>query len=128
MEEKEEKSIKAEITEIKKAVTWLSRTSADRIRKIEGEIQKQSKRVSDKMSKHIEVIESERCKQMKQVKYIGVEFDPVSVKKGEDEVNAALKAGFEPIRDFETAKGIVMVLGMWGDRNVQTRTRTETRL
>ena len=128
MKEKEEKSIKAEITEIKKAVTWLSKTSADRIRKIEDKIQKQSKRVSDKMSKHIEVIESERCKQMKQVKYIGVEFDPVSVKKGEDEVNAALKAGFEPIRDFETAKGIVMVLGMWGDRNVQTRTRTETRL
>ena len=128
MDEKEEKSIKAEITEIKKAVTWLSRTSADRIRKIEDKIQKQNKKVSDKMSKHIEVIESERCKQMKQVKYIGVEFDPVSVKKGEDEVNAALKAGFEPIRDFETAKGIVMVLGMWGDRNVQTRTRTETRL
>ena len=128
MDEKEEKSIKAEITEIKKAVTWLSKTSADRIRKIEDKIQKQSKRVSDKMSKHIEVIESERCKQMKQVKYIGVEFDPISVKKGEAEVNAALKAGFEPIRDFETAKGIVMVLGMWGDRNVQTRTRTETRL
>ena len=128
MEEKEEKSIKAEITEIKKAVTWLSKTSANRIRKIEDKIQKQNKKVSDKMSKHIEVIESERCKQMKQVKYIGVEFDPVSVKKGEDEVNAALKAGFEPIGDFETAKGIVMVLGMWGDRNVQTRTRTETRL
>ena len=65
---------------------------------------------------------------MKQVKYIGVEFDPVSVKKGEAEVNAALKAGFEPIRDFETAKGIVLVLGMWGDRDVQTRTRTERRL
>ena len=128
MEEKEEKSIKAEITEIKKAVTWLSKTSADRIHKIEDKIQKQNKKVSDKMSKHIEVIESERRKQMKQVKYIGVEFDPVSVKKGEAEVNAALKAGFEPIRDFETAKGIVMVLGMWGDRNVQTRTRTETRL
>ena len=128
MEEKEEKSIKAEITEIKKAVTWLSKTSADRIHKIEDKIQKQNRKVSDKMSKHIEVIESERRKQMKQVKYIGVEFDPVSVKKGEDEVNAALKAGFEPIRDFETAKGIVMVLGRWGDRDVQTRTRTERRL
>ena len=128
MNEKEEKSIKAEITEIKKAVTWLSKTSADRIHKIEDKIQKQNKKVSDKMSKHIEIIESERRKQMKQVKYIGVEFDPVSVKKGEDEVNEALKAGFEPIRDFETAKGIVMVLGMWGDRDVQTRTRTERRL
>ncbi len=128
MDEKEEKSIKAEITEIKKAVTWLSKTSADRIHKIEDKIQKQNKKVSDRVSKHIEVVESERHKQMKQVKYIGVEFDPVSVKKGEAEVNAALKAGFEPIRDFETAKGIVMVLGMWGNRDVQTRTRTERRL
>ena len=127
MEEKEEKSIKAEITEIKKAVTWLSKTSADRIRKIEDKIQKQNKKVSDKMSKHIEVIESERRKQMKQVKYIGVEFDPIGVKQGQDEVNAALKAGFEPIRDFETAKGTVMVLAKWGDKNVQTKTRTERR-
>ena len=128
MEEKEEKSIKAEITEIKKAVTWLSKTSADRIHKIEDKIQKQGKKVSDRMSKHIEVIESERRKQMKQVKYIGVEFDPIGVKQGQDEVNAALKAGFEPIRDFETPKGIVMVLGLWGDRDVQTKTRTERRL
>jgi len=28
----------------------------------------------------------------------------------------ALKAGFEPVRDFQTPKGIVMVLGLWGDR------------
>ena len=74
------------------------------------------------MSKHIEVIESERHKQMKQVKYIGVEFDPVRVKQGQAEVNAALKSGFEPIRDFETAKGIIMVLGLWGESDVQSKT------
>ncbi len=52
---------------------------------------------------------------MKEIKYIGIEFDPVKVKQGQEEVNSALKSGFEPIRDFETAKGIVMVLGLWGD-------------
>ena len=31
----------------------------------------------------------------------------------EKEVNAALSRGFEPIRDFETARGLVMVLGLW---------------
>ena len=126
--ENEEKTIRSEISEIKEAVKILADRSADRMNKIDGKIQKQIKKASDKMSNHIETIETERRKKMMEVKYIGVEFDPVSVKKGEDEVNAALKAGFEPIRDFETAKGIVMVLGMWGDRNVQTRTRTETRL
>ena len=54
-------------------------------------------------------------KRCRKSKYIGVEFDPNGVQKGQDEVNSALKSGFEPIRDFETAKGIVMVLGLWGD-------------
>ena len=58
----------------------------------------------------------DRDRKMKEIKYIGVEFEPTDVKKGEEEVNTALKAGFEPIRDFQTPKGIVMVLGLWGDR------------
>jgi len=33
-----------------------------------------------------------------------------------------LKSGFEPIRDFETAKGIIMVLGLWGESDVQPKT------
>ena len=127
MDKNKEKTIKDEFTEMKEAILWVTKINAKRIQKLEKKMEKQNKLVSDKMSKGMQVIESERQKRMMKLKYIGVEFDPTSVKKGEDEVNAALKEGFEPIRDFETAKGIVMVLGKWGDRNVQTKTRTERR-
>ena len=122
MEEKEEKEIKEEIREVKEALKWLSRTSADKMYKIDSRVQKQIKKTSDRMSKHIEDIEKDRRKKMQEIRYIGVEFDPVRVKQGQEEVNAALKSGFEPIRDFETAKGIIMVLGLWGESDVQPKT------
>ena len=122
MEEKEEKEIKEEIREVKEALKWLSRTSADKMYKIDSRVQKQIKKASDRMSKHIEDIEKDRRKKMQEIRYIGVEFDPGKVKQGQEEVNAALKSGFEPIRDFETAKGIIMVLGKWGESDVQPKT------
>ena len=122
MEEKEEKEIKEEIREVKEALKWLSRTSADKMYKIDSRVQKQIKKASDKMSKHIEDVEKDRRKKMQEIRYIGVEFDPGKVKQGQEEVNAALKSGFEPIRDFETAKGIIMVLGLWGESDVQPKT------
>ena len=122
MEEKEEKEIKEEIREVKEALKWLSRTSADKMYKIDSRVQKQIKKASDRMSKHIEDIEKDRRKKMQEIRYIGVEFDPVRVKQGQEEVNAALKSGFEPIRDFETARGIIMVLGKWGEKDVQSET------
>jgi len=122
MEEKEEKEIKEEIREVKEALKWLSRTNADKMYKIDSRVQKQIKKTSDRMSKHIEDVEKDRRKKMQEIRYIGVEFDPVRVKQGQAEVNAALKSGFEPIRDFETAKGIIMVLGLWGESDVQPKT------
>ena len=122
MEEKEEKEIKEEIREVKEALKWLSRTSADKMYKIDSRVQKQLKKASDRMSKHIEDVEKDRRKKMQEIRYIGVEFDPVRVKQGQAEVNAASKSGFEPIRDFETAKGIIMVLGLWGESDVQPKT------
>ena len=122
MEEKEEKEIKEEIREVKEALKWLSRTSADKMYKIDSRVQKQIKKTSDRMSKHIEDVEKDRRKKMQEIRYIGVEFDPGKVKQGQEEVNAALKSGFEPIRDFETAKGIIMVLGLWGESDVQSKT------
>ena len=127
MNKNEEKTIKDEITEMKNAILWISKTSAKKIHNLEKKIDKHGKQVADKMSKGMEVIESERQKRMMELKYVGVEFDPISVKIGEDAVNEALREGFEPIRDFETAKGTVMVLAKWGDKNVQTKTRTERR-
>ena len=122
MEEKEEKEIKEEIREVKEALKWLSRTSADKMYKIDSRVQKQIKKASDRMSKYIEDVEKDRRKKMQEIRYIGVEFDPGRVKQGQEEVNAALKSGFEPIRDFETAKGIIMVLGKWGESDVQPKT------
>ena len=50
---------------------------------------------------------------LKRIKYVGIEFEPSKIESCEKEVNDALSAGFEPIRDFETARGLVMVLGLW---------------
>ena len=123
MEEKQEKEIKEEIREVKEAIKWLSRKSAEKIYKIDSRVQKQIKKTSDIISKHLDDVEKDRRRKMEEIRYIGVEFDPVKVKQGQSEINAALKSGFEPIRDFETAKGIIMVLGKWGEKDVQSQTR-----
>ena len=47
------------------------------------------------------------------IKYIGVEFDPAKIGACEKEVNDALSQGYEPIRDVDTARGIVLVMGLW---------------
>jgi len=122
MEKKEEKEIKEEIREVKEALKWLSRKSAERMYKIDSRVQKQIKMTSDKMSKHLDDVDKDRRRKMQEIRYIGVEFDPVKVKQGQTEVNVALKSGFEPIRDFETARGIIMVLGKWGEKDVQSKT------
>ena len=122
MSKKEEKEIKEEIREVKEALKWLSRKSAEKMYKIDSRVQKQIKMTSDKMSKHLDDVEKDRRKKMQEIRYIGVEFDPVKVKQGQTEVNTALKSGFEPIRDFETARGIIMVLGKWSESDVQHKT------
>jgi len=122
MEKKEEKEIKEEIREVKEALKWLSRKSAERMYKIDSRVQKQIKMTSDKISKHLDDVDKDRRRKMQEIRYIGVEFDPVKVKQGQAEVNIALKSGFEPIRDFETARGIIMVLGKWGEKDVQSET------
>ena len=123
MEEKQEKEIKEEIREVKEAIKWLSRKSAEKIYKIDSRVHKQIKKPSDIISKHLDDVEKDRRRKMEEIRYIGVEFDPVKVKQGQSEINAALKSGFEPIRDFETARGIIMVLGKWGEKDVQHKTR-----
>ena len=122
MEEKQEKEIKEEIREVKEALKWLSRKSAEKMYKIDSRIQKQIKMTSDKISKHLDDVDKDRHRKMEEIRYIGVEFDPVKVKQGQTEINAALKSGFEPIRDFETAKGTIVVLGLWGEKDVQHKT------
>jgi len=102
---------------------WLSRKSAEKTYKIDSRVQKQIKMTSDKISRHLDDVDKDRRRKMEEIRYVGVEFDPVKVKQGQTEINAALKSGFEPIRDFETARGIIMVLGKWGESDVQSKKR-----
>ena len=67
----------------------------------EGEIKELKKRSDTKMAK---------------IKFIGVDFDPVEYQIGEEKINEYLDNGFEVLRDFQTAGGIVMALGKWEKR------------
>ena len=50
---------------------------------------------------------------IKKIKYIGVEFEPSKITACEDRVNDALSQGYSPIRDIDTPRGRIMVLGLW---------------
>ena len=52
-------------------------------------------------------------KKLKKIKYVGVEFEPSKIEYCEKQVNDALSQGYEPIRDVDTPRGLVMVLGLW---------------
>ena len=50
---------------------------------------------------------------IKKIKYIGVEFEPTKIDECEKQVNDALSQGYSPIRDIDTPRGLIMVLGLW---------------
>ena len=66
-----------------------------------------------KQEKDIKKLKKKSQRKMTAMKFVGVIFDPEKFKTGEAEINDALADGFEVIRDFETAGGIVMALGKW---------------
>ena len=74
----------------------------DRIEKSEKLIKNLRQRIREKGSKKDE---------LKAVKFIGVEFDPDTYKTGESEVNDYLEKGFQFVRDYQTASGLVIALG-----------------
>jgi hypothetical protein len=101
MDEKEEKEIKEEIKEVKEALKWLSRKSAEKMYKIDSRVQKQIKIASDRMSKHLDDVDKDRRRKMQEIRYVGIEFDPVRVKQGQAEVNTALKSRIGSNPDFK---------------------------
>ena len=44
---------------------------------------------------------------LKDVKFVGVTFDPDNFKKGEDELNKAIEMGYKVITDYPTSTGVV---------------------
>lgn len=60
--------------------------------------------------------------EIKEIRYIGIEFDYQKVAVGQRLMNEALKEGFQPQRDYERGSGIVMVMAKWGPKNAGTNT------
>ena len=50
---------------------------------------------------------------LKNVKFLGVTFDPDNFKKGEDELNKAIEMGYKVIRDYPTLTGVVFSVGLY---------------
>ena len=50
---------------------------------------------------------------LKNVKFLGVTFDPDSFKKGEDELNKAIEMGYKVITDYPTSTGVVFSVGLY---------------
>ena len=50
---------------------------------------------------------------LKNVKFIGVPFDPDNFKKGEEELNKAIEMGYKVIADYPTQSGVVFSVGLY---------------
>ena len=70
----------------------------------------------EKMQKQLDQLAKKKRrsrKKLKKIKYVGVEFDPSKIEYCENQVNDFLSLGYEPIRDIDTSRGLVLVLGLW---------------
>ena len=52
-------------------------------------------------------------KTLKDIKFVGVTFDPDNFKKGEDELNKAIEMGYKVITDYPTSTGVVFSIGLY---------------
>ena len=50
---------------------------------------------------------------LKDIKFVGVTFDPDSFKKGENELNKAIEMGYKVISDYPTQTGVVFSVGLY---------------
>ena len=50
---------------------------------------------------------------LKDVKFVGVAFDPDNFKKGENELNKAIEMGYKVIADYPTPTGVVFSVGLY---------------
>ena len=77
MSKKEEKEIKEEIREVKEALKWLSRKSAEKMYKIDSRVQKQIKMTGDKISKHLDDVDKDRRRKMEEIRYFSSHLNPL---------------------------------------------------
>jgi hypothetical protein len=58
---------------------------------------------------------------LKNVKFVGVTFDPDSFKNGENELNKAIEMGYKVITDYPTSTGVQNKNGLVQGEQVQDR-------
>ena len=88
----------------------------NKMEKITNSRIKELEKKIDKQENEIKELKKRSDTKMAKIKFIGVDFAPVEYKIGEDKINKYLDGGFEVLRDFQTAGGIVMALGKWKKR------------
>ena len=64
-------------------------------------------------------IKNPKMAKIHEMRFIGVEFDYRKVKIGEELVNKAISQGFQPLRDYETNSGLVIIMARWEDGHCQ---------
>ena len=80
----------------------------EEIKKLEKLIKSQSKKI--KALKHFD-------EKLTEIKFVNVFFDLKKYKKGEEDINDALKNGYEVSRHFQTESGVVICLGKYKPEN-----------
>ncbi len=82
----------------------------DRLEKNKDEIPKILVSGEEKLVKHFEGATERASLKVKEIRFVGVEFDYKKVKIGEEQVNKALREGFQPQRDIVTESGLVLIM------------------
>lgn len=58
-------------------------------------------------------INKKESKILSAVKFVGITFDPNSYKKGQEELNHAIKMGYKVLADYPTSLGVVFSVGLY---------------
>ena len=86
----------------------MKKSDREEIKKLEKLIKTQSKKI--KALKHFD-------EKLTEIKFVNVFFDLKKYKKGEEDINDALKNGYEVSRHFQTESGVVICLGKFKSKN-----------
>ena len=86
----------------------MKKSDKEEIKKLEKLIKAQSKKI--KALKHSD-------EKLTEIKFVNVFFDLKKYKKGEEDINDALKNGYEVSRHFQTESGVVICLGKYKSKN-----------
>ncbi len=89
-----------------------SMETKNRIEQIKGDMPKMHASQASKVVQQLEnvVDKATNVPKVKEIRFVGVEFDYKKVKIGEALVNKALAEGFQPQRDIVTESGLVLIM------------------